>query len=111
MHIFVRTSDANHLSINFSEFGEVHAARGTDYILSKVQGQLQHGGGVQLTAGSTDFNSLADFLALLDDVPAEGSASGLTDGNQDDSLADPDLLDTPGGVETEDSYDDYYGNQ
>lgn len=103
LHIFVRTSNTNHLAINFGEFEEVHAARGTNWILSKVQGQLGHVGGVQLTAGSTDFNSLSDFLGLLDQSQAQGTASGFTDSGGS-SLADPD-------VQTEDPYGDYYGPQ
>jgi hypothetical protein len=67
-HTFVRTSNANHLTINFTQIENLHAATSTDYILSKVQGQLLHVGGVQLTAGSTDFQNLQNFLGLLDQL-------------------------------------------
>ena len=65
-HIFVRTSDSDHLTINFDEFRQVHSANDSQYILQKVQGMLAHGGGLQLTSGSTSFNNLSDFLDLLD---------------------------------------------
>jgi hypothetical protein len=35
-------------------------------MLQKVQSMLAHGGGLQLTSGSTSFNDLSDFLDLLD---------------------------------------------
>ena len=65
-HIFVRTSDSDHLTINFDEFRQVHSANDSQYILQKVQGMLVHGCGLQLTSGSTSFNDLSDFLDLLD---------------------------------------------
>jgi hypothetical protein len=65
-HIFVRTSNSNHLTINFDEFEQVRSANGSKYILDKAQGMLAHGGGLQLTSGSTGFNDLSDFLDLLD---------------------------------------------
>lgn len=40
-------------------------SNGANQILNKVQGALAHGGGVQLTAGSEDFEALSVFLELL----------------------------------------------
>lgn len=65
-HIFVRTSNPDHLSINFTEIENLHSAKGTAYILDKVQGLLDHGGAKVLMSGSTDFNNMAAFLDLLD---------------------------------------------
>ena len=65
-HIFVRTSNSDHLTINFDEFRQVHSANSSEYILQKVQGMLNHGGNTILTSGSTGFNDLSDFLDLLD---------------------------------------------
>jgi hypothetical protein len=91
-HIFVRTSDSNHLAFNFDEFRGVHSANDSEYILSKVQGMLSHGGGLQLSSGSTSFNDLSDFLDLLDQVvSSEGSPllndeppQGIPEGLEDD---------------------------
>lgn len=107
LHIFVQTSNANHLAINFGEFEEVHAARGTNYILSKVQGQLLHGGSIQLTAGSADFNSLSEFLGLLDQSQTEGTASGFTDSGES-GQGEGDFQNMPGPDPTEDPYGEYY---
>ena len=70
-HIFVRTSNSDHLTINFDEFRQVHSANSSEYILQKVQGMLDHGGNTLLTAGSTGFNDLSDFLNLLDQAATE----------------------------------------
>jgi mono/diheme cytochrome c family protein len=37
----------------------------SDYILSKVQGLLSHGGGAQLTFGGEDYNALLQYLQLI----------------------------------------------
>lgn len=83
LHIFVPSSNADHLSVNLGEFEEVHAARGTTYILNKVQGMLNHGGGIQLQSGTTDFNNLSDFLDLLDDANDDVPVSPTTDPAED----------------------------
>lgn len=70
-HIFVRTTNANHLTINFGEFEEVHGLRGTDYILRKVQGMENHGGAAVLSPSGSNFMNLQDFLELLDAAAAE----------------------------------------
>jgi hypothetical protein len=110
LHIFVGTNNVNHLNINFGEFEEVHQARGTSFILNKVQGQLLHGGSIQLVAGSADFNSLSEFLDLLDQAQSGGSASGLMNSGTGGNLADDDF-DVPNGVYSEDPYGGYYGPQ
>ena len=48
---------------------------GGDYILTKVRGGNSHGGGSIFSAASTEYNSLSDFLSLLqgDDPLDEGS--------------------------------------
>lgn len=71
IHSFVADTNPDHLTVNFGEFQELHDARGTDFILGKSQGMLGHGGGVRLTAGSTNFNNLSDFLDLLDQAASE----------------------------------------
>jgi hypothetical protein len=63
---FVRTSNANHLSINFAQFESLAKARGREYVLSKVRGESAHVGGTVLVSGSADYNNLAAFLALLE---------------------------------------------
>ena len=85
IHQFVRTSNADHLDINFEEFRQLHEARGTDFILSKVQGMLGHGGGVRLTASSTGFSNLSTFLDLLDQADTETASTLL---NDPDSMSD-----------------------
>lgn len=67
-HLFVRTSNPDHLDINFGQLENLHGLRGSDFILSKVRGGSGHIGGVQLLMGSQDYNSLSDFLALLDEA-------------------------------------------
>lgn len=70
-HIFVSTSDPDHLTLNFEEMEELHGFLGKDFILGKAQGMFIHGGGAQLTAGSSAFNSFSDFLDLLDQAESE----------------------------------------
>jgi hypothetical protein len=65
MHEFVLLNNANHLSINFTQFKNLVNAKGRDYVLSKVQGGNGHEGGVVLVSGSVDFNNLSAFLSLL----------------------------------------------
>ena len=63
---FVRTTNPNHLSINFTQFENLVDTRGREYVLSKVQGGSSHVGGTVLVSGSVDYNNLAAFLALLE---------------------------------------------
>ncbi len=62
----VTTSDPGHLEKNFDIFSQLHALRGSDFILNKTIGLLGHGGGVQLISGSAEYNSMEEFLGLLD---------------------------------------------
>lgn len=64
MHIF-RLPLASNLTANFDIFKSLIAARGSAYVLSKVTGGNAHGGGVQLTAGTAEYQSLAEFVNLL----------------------------------------------
>ena len=65
-NIFVRTSNTDHLSINFAELESLHSATNSSYILNKASGMTSHGGGAQISNGGTLFNDLSDFLDLLD---------------------------------------------
>jgi len=66
LHIFVRTSNANHLTINFSQFETLVNQRGRSYVLSNVTGGQGHGGGVQLTTGMQEYKDLDTMLQLLE---------------------------------------------
>lgn len=70
-HIFVRTTNPDHLTINFGELEDLHANNSSSYILNKAVGMLGHGGGAQISNGGTAFNNLSDFLDLLDQAAAE----------------------------------------
>ena len=70
-HIFVRITNADHLTINFEELESLHANNSSSYILNKASGMLGHGGGAQISNGGTAFNNLSDFLDLLDQAAAE----------------------------------------
>lgn len=61
----VRATDSDHLNINFDIFSQLHALRGSAFILNKAAG-LGHGGGAQLISGDTGYNNLEEFLNLLD---------------------------------------------
>ena len=66
LQLFVATSDSDHLSKNFTQFENLHGAKGTQYILDKVRNLNAHGGGTVLPDGSAGFNDLSEFLDLLD---------------------------------------------
>ncbi|MFT5321692.1 MAG: hypothetical protein ACI934_001850, partial [Pseudohongiellaceae bacterium] len=66
LHLFVSVSDTDHLSKNFTQFENLHAAKGTQYILDKVRNLNAHGGAIVLPDGSQGFNDLSEFLGLLD---------------------------------------------
>lgn len=68
LHTFVFPSNPNHLSINFSQFENLVTARGREYVLSKVQGGLGHGGGAQLSSASQEYRDLDAFLQLLEQL-------------------------------------------
>ena len=65
--VFVTDADADHLATNLSVFEDFLAEveDGADLILNKVQG-VDHGGGIQLAAGTDDFSSMERFLGLLE---------------------------------------------
>lgn len=70
-HIFVRSTNPDHLTLNFEELENLHSNEGSTYILDKVQGLLSHGGFTIFTSGSTQFSNLSDFLDLLDQAASE----------------------------------------
>ena len=75
--VFVTSSQADHESVNFNVFREFVASDNHDdhdhgdeldhvaLILAKIQGMENHGGGVQVPAGTEDFHNMEHFLALL----------------------------------------------
>ena len=71
--VLVRSTEADHEATNLQAFSDlvtaVESDGGAAYILNKVQGIPSHGGGMQLTAGTDDFENLDDFLELLEDEP------------------------------------------
>ena len=70
--VLVRSMEADHEGSNLQTFRDLVAAveadGGSTYILNKIQG-VAHGGGVQVAAGSDDFDNMNRFLALLEDEP------------------------------------------
>lgn len=73
--IYVDSDQPDHEMANFNVLLDYieNAANGSEFILSKPQGQTIHGGGVQLAAGSTE---LSDWLAFVAAVEAELASSG-----------------------------------
>lgn len=70
-HIF-RSPPGDYLESNFSIFQGLVKNRSVSYILSKVTGGSSHGGGVQLTSGSQEYQALAEFLELVaQDLPEQ----------------------------------------
>lgn len=73
-HIF-SAPPVSFLTTNFAIFQGLVARRPVAYILDKVTGGNSHGGGVQLVAGSVDYQNLQAFLDLVaqdvPDVPVE----------------------------------------
>ena len=69
--VFVRSTDADHLTKNLGAFRELlhheheHGEDGAVLVLTKVTGGDNHGGGVQLDRNSTDYANLEIFLGLL----------------------------------------------
>ena len=61
---------ADNLESNFKIFQGLVGYRGVDYILIKVTGGYQHGGGVQLTQSMAEYEALRTFISLLaEDLP------------------------------------------
>jgi len=75
---FVNSSTPNYSQINAQAIENFLATSGvgSDYLLSKTQGSLAHGGGQQLVFGSEDYNNLAEFLGLL---TGQGTGEAGTD--------------------------------
>ena len=64
--VFVPASNPDHLTLNFAAFKDflVDIEDGATRILDKIQGN-DHGGGVQVAAGTEDFGNLERFLDVL----------------------------------------------
>ena len=64
--VFTPASNPEHLTLNFAAFKDflVDIVDGEARILEKIQGH-DHGGGVQVAAGSEDFGNMDRFLDLL----------------------------------------------
>ena len=65
--VFVRATDADHLSKNLSVFENYleEVEDGADRILNKIQGALAHGGGVQVASGTEEYRSFETLMELL----------------------------------------------
>jgi len=63
-HIFRLPLESN-LSANFDIFKGLIALRGASHVLTKVTGGNAHGGGVQLTSGTAEYEAFAEFVNLL----------------------------------------------
>ena len=66
--VFVRDTEAGHEATNLGVFRDFLATveNGASRILNKIQG-VDHGGGIQVAAGSEEFESMRTFLDLLTD--------------------------------------------
>ena len=75
--VFVGEVNPDHQGVNLGVFRGFLAEvdDGASYILQKIQGQLSHGGGVQVEAGSEDYANMDRFLTLLDE---EAESAGVT---------------------------------
>ena len=62
--LFEPETHAEHQALNLQAFEDLVDDEGADYILNKVQG-VGHGGGVQVAAGTVDYENMERFLALL----------------------------------------------
>ena len=65
--VFVPDTDADHMAINLKAFQNLLAAvdGGADYVLNKIQG-VSHGGGVQVPAGTDEYDDMERFLGVLE---------------------------------------------
>ena len=85
MPVFVRDTDADHLSTNLIEFADYleEVENGASRILDKIQGALGHGGGSQVPADTPAFANFEHFLELLGaevkrpDVTADNLFAGV----------------------------------
>ena len=71
--VLVPSTEVDHEATNLQAFSDlvtaVQSDGGATYILNKVQGIPSHGGGMQLTVGTDDFDNLEHFLEVLEDEP------------------------------------------
>ena len=65
--VFVTDDNSDHEAINLQVFRDFldEEEDGASYILSKIQGALGHGGGIQLAAGTEEYADMERFLSLL----------------------------------------------
>ncbi len=76
----LQRSSATSTDSNFNAFKNLAASKGANYILTKVSGGNNHGGLVQLVAGSADYQALATFLAGLTGSTIKTPANDFFDG-------------------------------
>ena len=60
----VRNNVADYINKNYNSMKDYIEQGGSNSLLSKPQG-INHGGGVQLQAGSTDLNNLESFITAI----------------------------------------------
>ena len=78
--VFVTDADDDHMSKNLNAFRSLlesvndATGDGTDYVLGKIQG-VSHGGGVQVAAGTDEFDNMRRFLELLGGTGDRGPQS------------------------------------
>ena len=51
---------------------------GADWLLDKIVGDLQHGGGAQVSPGSSEYNAFAEYLTLLVGANTDGGSAGAS---------------------------------
>ena len=82
--VFVSDSDPDHEATNLQVFRDFldGVDDGANYILNKIQGALGHGGGIQIAAGTDEYDDMGRFLSLLgEDVgPVAVTPDTLFDG-------------------------------
>ena len=81
--VFAAASDADHLATNLEALRRLASLKdgGMELILDKVRG-IDHDGGAPLPAETSEYESLAELLALLD--------GGILDDDRDDDTIDDD---------------------
>ena len=79
--VFVPASQADHMTQNQAMFEALLDEEDADYVLNKIQGNDNHGGGVQVADGTTEFTEMEDFLNALsaNDSNEDPSGDGGTD--------------------------------
>ena len=88
--VFVEASNENHEEHNVEQFKNLVDTGYANLILRKIRGLDEHGGGAQITAGSTDFANMQEFLRLLqDDDGGAGMVLARADGVGYPTFASP----------------------